>query len=153
MNFSKFVLGLCLCVGLALAPLSSVRADDGSTPNMTPVVTITPNLFRVGTSSNTFVTITNGNQNSAKTMQTGDSFKLTFDSNIGTVVSFESVLMVNSSTLSSADFLASAGSSANQLVITYVGTTSKLFGPGDSFCVKISVAASPLTGSGKVNVE
>src|SRR6266496_5875714 len=141
MNNFKFALGLCLCLGLPLMPPLSVRAQDSTNTNITPVVTITPNLFASGTASKAFVSITNGNSNSTKTIRTGDSFTLTFDSSIGTLTSFEPGLMVNSSTLSPADFLAASGSSANQIVITYIGT-NKLFAPGDSFSEKVSVAAS-----------
>ncbi len=97
MNNFKFALELCLCLGLALMPPLSVRAQDSTNTNITPVVTITPNLFASGTASKAFVSITNGNSNSTKTIRTGDSFTLTFDSSIGTLTSFEPGLLVNSS--------------------------------------------------------
>jgi len=152
MNTFKLVLGSCLCLGLALIAPVSVRAQDSVNNHITPVVTVTPNLLKSGTTASTFICITNGNANSARPIQTGDTFTLTFDSSIGTLASFEPALMVNSATLSPADFLAASGSSANQVVITYIGT-NKVFGPGDSFCLKVSIAASNVIGSGKVNVE
>jgi hypothetical protein len=152
MNTYKLVLCLCLCIGLALMPVSSVRADDTGNQNITPVITITPNLFKVGTTSNTFVCLTNGNPNSSRAMQTGDSFNLTFDASIGALTSFDPAVMVNSATLTSADFLATSGNAANKIVMTYVGA-SKVFAPGDSLCLKVTVAASTVIGAGKVNCE
>ena len=152
MNVSKFFFALMLCLGFAFVPSTSVRADDTSNPNITPVITVTPNLFRAGTTANTFVCVTNGSPNSTRLMQTGDVFNLTFDPSVGTLTSFGSVVMVNSATMSSADFLASSGNGPNQVTITYVGS-NKVFAPGESFCIKITVAANSLTGSGKVNFD
>ena len=152
MSTLKFFLKLCLCLSLTTSPLASVHASEDNNTKITPVVTVTPNLLAVGRTSNAFVCITNGNPSSTKTMRQGDIFTLTFDSSLGTLASFESTVMVNSATLSATDFLVSSGPAANQIVISYAGT-SKRFAPGDSFCLKFSIAASNVTGSGKVNCE
>jgi len=60
--------------------------------------------------------------------------------------------MVNSAILRPADFLVTSGSTANQIVINYVGA-NKRFAPGDSLCVKVTIAASNVIGSGKVNCD
>ena len=152
MSKFKFFLKLCLCLSLTTLPLASVHADEDNNTKITPVVTVTPNLLRVARTSNAFVCITNGNPSSTKTIRQGDSFTLTFDSSIGTLASFEPAVMVNSTILRPADFLVTSGTSANQIVINYVGA-NKRFAPGDSLCVKVTIAASNVIGSGKVNCD
>ena len=152
MKIRRLILALFLCTGLALTAVSSVSADETGNQNITPIVTITPNLFKVGTTSSAFICITNGNANSGRTIQTGDSFALTVDASIGTLTSFDPAIMVNSATLTAADFLAASGNASNKIVINYVGP-AKVFAPGDSFCMKITVAANSVIGSGKVNCE
>ncbi len=152
MTTLKLILKLCLCLSLTTLPLASVYADEDSNTKITPVITVTPNLISGARTSSTFVCVTNGNPSSTKTMRQGDSFTLTFDSSIGTLASFEPVVMVNSAILGPADFLVTSGTTTNQIVINYMGTT-KRFAPGDSFCVKVTVAASNMIGSGKVNCD
>jgi Collagen triple helix repeat (20 copies)/Chaperone of endosialidase/Head domain of trimeric autotransporter adhesin len=142
-----FVLASCLF------PANPVRADDDEVNSqITPVVTVAPNLFPAGRLSDTFVCVSNGNPSSTKSIQAGDVFKLTFDPSIGVVSTVAAAVMVNSSNLQAADFSASLGSEPNQIVISYIGE-SKRFMPGDSFCVKLSFTANNAIGSGKITGE
>ena len=125
-----FVLTPCL-----FPAISAWADDDEAKSQITPVVTVAPNLFPAGQLSDTFVCVSNGNPSSTKFIQDGDVFKLTFDPSIGVVTTVTAQALVNSSNLQAADFSASLGSEPNQIVISYMGV-SKLFMPGDSFCVK-----------------
>src|SRR5262249_29214648 len=129
------------------------RADDGEAKTqITPVVTVAPNLFSAGQLSDTFICISNGNPSSTKIIQPGDVFSLTFDPSIGVVTTVAAQALVNSSNLQAADFSASLGSAPNQVVISYTGA-SKRFMPGDSFCVKVSFTANAAIGAGKITAE
>src|SRR5689334_3206926 len=137
MKSSKLFLIVLLILMSGLLPAMQARAQDSGNAQITPVVTVAPNLFAVGQFSTTFVCISNGNPASTKSIQAGDAFKLTFDPSIGVVAAVVPPVMVNSSNLSAADFTASVGSVPNQIVIRFVGAT-KPFIPGDSICVKVT---------------
>src|SRR5206468_2732301 len=98
--------------------------------NITPVVTLLPATFPIQETCYTVISITNGNPASAKSLQSGQAFKITFD--FITNLQIESLVLVNSTTFTPADFGLAAGSASNQVTITYLGA-SKLFKPGDSF--------------------
>ena len=152
MRLSKALAIVLLVLASGLCRDVTVWADDANNSQITPVVTVAPNLFAAGQVSNTFVCISNGNPSSTKSIRTGDLFKLTFDPSIGVVTSVASPVLVNSSNLNSADFIVFLGSTSNEIVMSYVGV-SKRFMPGDSFCVKVTFTASAVIGSGKVNGE
>ena len=152
MRLSKALAIVLLVLASGLCRDITVWADDANNSQITPVVTVAPNLFAAGQVSNTFVCISNGNPSSTKSIRTGDLFKLTFDPSIGVVTSVASPVLVNSSNLNSADLIAFLGSTSNEIVMSYVGV-SKRFMPGDSFCVKVTFTASAVIGSGKVNGE
>jgi hypothetical protein len=142
-----FVLASCLFRAIP------ARADDDEVNSqITPVVTVAPNLFPVGQLSDTFVCVSNGNPSSTRFIQDGDVFKLTFDPSIGVVTTVAAQILVNSTNLQAADFSVSLGSAPNQIVISYIGA-SKRFMPGDSFCVKVSFTANNAIGSGKITCE
>lgn len=148
----SFLIMLLPVLAAGFCPATETLADDGDNAQITPVVTVAPNLFAVGQFASTFVCVSNGNPSSSKSIQGGDSFKLTFDPSIGVVATVASPVLVNSTNLNGADFTASLGSVANQIVITYRGA-SKVFTPGDSFCVKVNFAAHNIIGSGKITGE
>lgn len=152
MELSK-VLSIVLLITVSnLFPATEVRADDGVNSQIIPVVTVAPNLFAVGQFSTTFVCVSNGNPSSTKSIQGGDTFTLTFDPSIGVVASVASPVLVNSSNLNAADFVANLGSALNEIVISYLGAT-KVFMPGDSFCLKVTFTANSVIGSGKITGE
>src|SRR5262245_6364329 len=153
MKLSKALSIAIFVITACLFPVIPARADaDEAKSQITPVVTVAPTLFPVGQLSDTFVCISNENPSSTKSIQDGDVFKLTFDPSIGVISTVAATMMVNSSNLQAADFSASLGSDPNQIVISYTGA-SKLFMPGDSFCVKISFTANNAIGSGKITGE
>jgi len=123
---------LVLALASGLSPVISASADSPDNAQITPVVTVAPNLFAAGQLSNTFVCISNGNPSSAKSIGPGDLFKLTFDSSIGIVTAVAAPVLVNSSLLSASDFVVNLGPSSNEIDIRYLGA-SKRFTPGDSF--------------------
>src|SRR5262245_22579120 len=153
MNMSKTTLRSLVCATmLLLLGAPALAGDDGGNSKITPVVTVTPNILAAGKSSNAFVCISNGNPNSNKRIQSGDSFTLTFDRSIGALSSVDSAVLVNSSTLVPTDFSVELAGQPNQLVIKYVGA-SKVFASGEGFCLKVTIAASNLIGSGMVTCE
>src|SRR5215467_13599144 len=152
MNLSKAPWALLLALAFPLSQFMSARADSPDNSQITPVVTVAPNLFAAGQLSNTFVCISNGNPSSTKSIGPGELFKLTFDSSIGVVSSVAAPVLVNSSLLSASDFVVNLGPNPNEIDISYLGA-SKRFTPGDSFCVKVTFTANSAIGSGKVTVE
>ena len=141
-----------IVLALGLSPVTSTLADVTDNSQITPVITVAPNLFAAGQPSNAFVCISNGNPSSTKSIRTGDVFKLTVDPSIGVVSSVAASVLVNSSVLNASDFMVSLGPAANEFDIAYVGA-SKRFLPGDSFCVKVTFMASSTIGSGRVTGE
>jgi hypothetical protein len=152
MNLSKALWALVLALALGLSHVLSVRADSPDNSQITPVVTVAPNLFSAGQPSNTFVCISNGNPSSNKSIGPGDLFTLTFDSSIGLVTGVAAPVLVNSSLLNGSDFVVNLGPGPNEIEIRYLGA-SKRFTPGDSFCVKVTFTANSAIGSGKVTGE
>src|SRR5262249_2945356 len=135
MRLSNTFSVILFVIASCLFQVTPARADDGeSKTQITPVVTVAPNLFSAGQLSDTFICISNGNPSSTKFIQPGDVFNLTFDPSIGVVTTVAAQALVNSSNLQAADFSAFLGSAPNQVVISYTGA-SKRFMPGDSFCV------------------
>src|SRR5262249_26619415 len=143
---------LVLVLAAGLVYVTSARADSPDGAQITPVVTVAPNLFAAGQLSNTFVCISNGNPSSSKSIGPGDVFKLTFDLSIGVVNSVAAPVLVNSSNLTATDFIVNLGSAPNEVDISYLGP-GKRFVPGDSFCVKVTFTANSTIGSGKVTGE
>src|SRR5438477_467651 len=111
---SKLLLGLTL----ALSPMAAL-AQSGN--QITPVVTVAPPIFPIGQSASIFLTVSNGNPGANKNIQPGDVFSFTFDAASGTGFSLQSGVLVNSSTLSAADFAVSLPAS-RQITVTYQGT-------------------------------
>jgi len=146
------VVGLILALELMTVAALGASADSIDNSQITPTVTIAPTLFPVGKVSSAFACIANGNPSSAKSIQGGDVFRLTFDGTIGVVTSVSPQVLVNSSSLNSSDFVASLGAAPNEIVISYLGA-SKRWVPGDGFCVRVTLAASNAIGSGKVTAE
>jgi hypothetical protein len=152
MRLSKVLAMVLIILGSGCFKDVPAWTDDGNNSQITPVVTVAPNLFAVGQVSSTFVCISNGNPSSTKSIRAGDLFKLTFDPSIGVVTSVAAPVMVNSSNLNAADLIVFLGSTPNEIVMSYVGA-SRRFMPGDSFCVKVTFTASSVIGSGKVSGE
>src|SRR5437773_11553082 len=67
-------------------------------------LTISPNLSTPGTTGGVLVTITNRNPSSDQQLQTGDTFRLQFDLDDGSVQSIPNTVIISSSTLSAAFF-------------------------------------------------
>jgi hypothetical protein len=151
MKFRKPLLITLLITLCGTFPITQARAGDTNS-QITPVVTVAPNLFAVGQFSTTFVCLSNGNPNSTKSIQSGDTFKLTFDPSIGALAAVVAPVLVNSSNLNAADFTAILSSVPNQIVITYNGAT-KVFTPGDSICVKVTFMANSVIASGKITCD
>jgi hypothetical protein len=85
-------------------------------------------------------------------IESGDLFRFTFDANAGSGLALQSPILVNSVTITPADFLVVVNSTAKTITITYVGAT-KAFAPGDSFGVKVSFTTPNQVGSGKITSE
>jgi len=146
MKVPKHVVSSFLCI--VLCSVLAIPSFSQTNSNISPVVTITPMLFQVGQASNAFVCFTNGNQASTKNIQSGDLFRSTFSSSIGVLTSVQTPVLVSSANLLPADF--SVSLVGNQITITYNGAT-KLFAPGDSFCVKVFITTNSVIGSGKIS--
>jgi hypothetical protein len=118
---------------------------------ITPVVTVSPPIFPAGQSASIFLSVSNGNPNSNKSIQPGDAFSFTFDAASGSGFSWQGPVLVNSATLSAADFNVTAPASA-QITITYQGI-AKAFPPGDSFTIEVSFQTPATVGTGRLTFQ
>lgn len=152
MKMPKFILTIMLAIALVSVITTPAWADDdtGNGTKITPVVTVFPSLFPIGQTSSFFLSVSNGNPKSTKKIQSGDTFKFTFDANSGTGFALQSPVLVNSSTVTPADFGVVIDPTHKTVTITYIGAT-KDFAPGDSFGVKVSFTAPAQVGSGKIS--
>jgi hypothetical protein len=135
--------------GFALL-ISPLRVAAQINASITPVVTVLPATFPINETCNTLIVISNGNPTSGKSIQNGDSFRITFTS--VSSLQLESPVLVNSSSLNASDFGMSINAASRQLTITYTGS-SKVFRPGDSFGVKVSFVTPNQVGAGRITVE
>jgi inhibitor of cysteine peptidase len=143
-------LSCILTLGLVL--VAAAPALTSQINQIRPVVSIAPSTFPAGQAANALICISNSNPASDKSMKPGDTFKLAFDTAGGTVSSFTTPLVVNSSTLSTADFGVGFGTSHNQVIITYNGP-AKRFAAGDSFCLQVLFMAGSTAGSGTIAAQ
>src|SRR5688572_19703491 len=140
-----------ILVALTLVVLPTPAALAVANNNITPVVTAAPPIFAVGQTANMFMGISNGNAESTAQIQAGDAFTFTFDAASGTSFALQSTVLVNSATLSAADFQV-AGPTGGQFTITYSGA-AKVFVPGDSFVIQVSFQTPASPGTGKLTVQ
>src|SRR4030088_1971373 len=96
---------------------------------------VSPNLSAPGRTGGVLVTLTNRNPSSDQLLQTGDTFRLQFDLDDGSVQSLPGTVIIRSSTLSAALFTVGAGSGPNEIAIIYQGPPA-LFGAQDSIGIE-----------------
>src|SRR5882672_5582960 len=145
-NFCGWVLVLvgALCLGTDLHGQSidtSIRA----------ALSVSPNLSTPGTTGGVLVTITNRNPSSDQQLQTGDTFRLQFDLDDGSVQSIPNTVIISSSTLSAAFFTVGPGSGPNEIVIIYQGPPA-LFGSQDSIGIEPVLQAPSTVRANKVTL-
>jgi len=133
--------------GTVLFPLGASAQSNASV-----AFSITPNLFSAGQQASAFLSISSTGVPLPAALQTGDKFYFGISPSIGTVTSFVTPVVVNSSTLMPGDFSVAFGSSDNQIVITY-NSAGKTFGYGDSICVRVNFTASAQAGSGDITFQ
>ncbi len=90
-------------LSLALSLFSAAPAWAQSNNLITPVITVSPPLFPAGQSSSVFLSVSNGNASSNKSIEAGEVFIFTFDAASGTGFSLQSPVLVNSSTFNPFD--------------------------------------------------
>ncbi len=124
------------------------------TPNnkITLACSITPNAIEIGQTSSALLVCANSNTSSTQQIQPNDAFMFQFSIGDGQISSLIASVIVNSSTLSSADFAVALGAGSNVLVVNYSGT-AKTFAPGDSFAVEFSLIPPSKVGSGKITLQ
>ena len=120
MNRNKQILTLIISAILAL-PYAAVAQTNSL---ITPVVTILPATFPMNERCSTVVVISNGNQASSKSLQMGDTFKVSFSS--VSDLQLESPVLLNSTTLNASEFGVSINAASRQLILTYVEQASFL---------------------------
>src|SRR5262245_57815318 len=120
MRVAKYVLTMLLAIVLVSSITTPALADDvdGNGTTITPVVTVFPTLFHVGETSGFFLSVSNGNPGSNKKIEPGNLFRFTFDANCGTGFTLDSPVLVNSSTVTPADFGAAIDATTKTITIT-----------------------------------
>ncbi|MGH9315500.1 MAG: hypothetical protein ACRD1P_00085, partial [Thermoanaerobaculia bacterium] len=140
---------LCgLALGLLLGGMALGQEASGGPPApspMTPVLSISPDIFKDNATTSGLLCITNVNAATAQ-LQPGDAFEANFEQGSDTVSLSSTVLLVNSSTLQASDFTVSLDSGTQQILVTYVGA-AQAFPPGDSVCAQISLNIGSTLGS------
>ncbi|MEW6209856.1 MAG: hypothetical protein AB1631_15940, partial [Acidobacteriota bacterium] len=96
---------------------------------ITPRVSVSPQIFSISQSANLFLAVSNSNPSSTARLEPGDRFTLTFDAASGSNFALESLVLVNSSTITPAAFGVAIDSVGRRVTITYQGV-SKTLGPG-----------------------
>jgi hypothetical protein len=143
-----------LCVLSAVFPSEPASAEERAVPQLVkrgdskiaPVLSTFPTIFAPNATSATLVCITNVNANSDSQLEPEDRFLATMDdSGVETFSMLSPILLVDSSTLESSDFVALLDSEDRRLVITYVGEAAT-FQPGDSVCAQVSLLTASLIG-------
>lgn len=137
---SAIILAVCFAI--------ATQAQITTNANISPVLTTAPSTFAVGQTAGMLLCVSNGNPLSTQKLNANDAFKLSFDSASGSLASFSTQAVVNSTSLSAGDFRISGGTT-NQIVITYIGAI-KPFPPGDSVCVRVMLNTRATVGSGKL---
>ena len=138
-------LGIIACAIVCQTFLAAQTSND----KITPVCSVVPGAIQVGQTSSALVLCANGNISSTQKIQTGDAFTVQFNIADGQIAALIPAVIVNSSTLSPADFVVALGSAPDSLVVTYAGV-AKTFAPGDSVAVEFSVIAPSKVGSGTI---
>src|SRR5437660_120738 len=116
----KSVSGWVLVLLSALCLGTELRGQSVDT-SIRAALSVSPNLSTPGTTRGALVTLTNRNPSSNQQLQTGDTFRLQFDLDDGSVQSIPNTVIISSSTLSAAFFFAGPGSGPNEVVIIYQG--------------------------------
>jgi hypothetical protein len=146
MHVPAFIIRLSFV--LAVGALSIPAYGAKLNVKITPVWSVAPSTFPAGQESGAFLIVANGNQQSQKALDPGDSFTVSFDLAGGALVAVEPTPLVNSQTLAASDFSA-VESDDTGVVITYHGPTAR-FAPGDSVSVKIRLRAPAAVAAGRV---
>ena len=109
-----------------------------------PAITLAPTIFPPGDVARFIACVLNVNPLSTVKIKPGDVFSVSIGSTGGTVLSAGPVF-VDTAEMLPADFALASGGTANEILITYVGE-KKPFGPGESFCVEVSLQTSTQAG-------
>ncbi len=156
---ATLVMGLCLLsVGIPSAPASAeervapqlVRRGDAK---IAAVLSIYPSIFPLSSTSAALVCVTNVNANSTARLEPNDVFVATLDElALETFSMLSPILLVDSETLESSEFVAAVDTVNRRLVITYVGAPDA-FEAGDSICAALSLSTSSVLGSRTIRFD
>jgi hypothetical protein len=154
---------LVVTLGLlsAMFPSEPASAEERVAPQLVkrgdakiaPVLSTFPTIFPVNVTSATLVCITNVNANSDSQLEPEDTFLATLDEfGLETYSMLSPILLVDSSTLESSDFVGLLDELDRRLVITYVGEPAA-FQAGDSVCAQVSLFTESLIGPRTVRFD
>jgi Collagen triple helix repeat (20 copies) len=115
-------------------------------------VNLFPDIFSPSEAASLFACIRNSNSHYYPKILPGDRFNVNVGSSGGTVTSIGSVF-VDAVELLPTDFAPVAGAVGNEMVLNYVGTTSKGLYPGESFCLETSFQPNSMVGPFEVSVN
>ncbi len=144
-----FALTIILGLMLALAPRAALAQSNNL---ITPRVSVSPQVFSVSQTANLLLSVSNSNPDSTQALSYGDEFRFSFDAASGTDFVLESAVLVNSATLTPADFGVVIDAANRRVIITYL-QKDKVFGAGEGFGVKLSFIPPSEVGVGKVRSE
>lgn len=113
---------------------------------------MTPSVFSAGQPSSAFLCVSSTGAAVPATLNSGDKFTFTFPASIGAETSFETPLIIHSSTLSAGDFSIAFGSINTQIIVTYNGA-SKTFAYGDSISARVNFTASSTLGTANLSLS
>lgn len=117
---------------------------------ITLACSISPGAIEAGQTSSALLTCANTNALSTQPIQPNDAFSFQFSLGDGQVSSLVPSVIVNSSSLSAADF--SVALTGTALVVNYSGA-AKTFAPGDTFAVEFSLIPPSKAGSAKITLQ
>src|SRR5262245_14152291 len=119
MKIQKSVISMLLVIALLSVITTPAWADDdtGNGTKITPVITVFPTLFPIGQTASFFLSISNGNPGAKEAIQSGDTFRFTFDASSGTGFAIQSAVLVNSATVTSTDFIVAIDSTNKTITI------------------------------------
>src|SRR5205807_3785937 len=93
----------------------------------------------------------NRNPSSDQQLQTGDTFRLQFDLDDGSIQSLPGTVIIRSTTLSPAFFTVGSGSGPNEIALIYQGPPA-LFGAQDSIAIELTLQAPSTVRTNKVSL-
>lgn len=131
---------------LALAPRAAMAQTNKL---ITPKVSVSPQIFSISQPAHLLLTVSNANPASTAKLESGDRFTFTFDAASGSGFALDSAVLVNSSTLTPADFGVIIDPAPRRLTITYTGA-ARFFNAGESFAVKLTFTPRAQVGAGRL---